>query len=158
MIGQVEHYISLHNDIGYAVFSEQRMIKRFFACTFFLKYLLGKVHEVAKIMNAATRNKIVSLGQVQAANQVFQQTRVHFMVIYKTYRLSFAPVPQTFCEALDKTCGDIAVNIYLCITGYFENMRFVLVISEEEKNFGEVKPDDNFQQDNIMFTVGCRQQ
>src|SRR5258705_7737913 len=99
----MQHHIPFQHNSRDTMRTEQRVIEWFLAGSFFFKYLFGKVNEVAEIVDPAARYQVISLCQVKAADQVFQQAWVDLMIVHETDRLSFATVPQSFFNALDDT-------------------------------------------------------
>src|SRR5687768_11642029 len=147
----MQEYVALHYDIGYPALQQQRVVKRAYLLALVTEHLFRKIHEVTEIMNSATGYQVVALGQVQLADQVFEETRIHFLVVYETHRLSFAAVLQSFLDFLDQRRGNIAVDINFRITRYFKYMRLVMVVTEIRKYFRKIVADHIFQQNDTML-------
>src|SRR5215218_9096596 len=132
------------------------MIKRFSSFAFSIKNLLGEVHELPKVMDTATGDDIIAFGKIEPADKKLQQTRVRFLIVNKTDRLTLATVLQTLFNFLYEGSGNIIVNIDLCVACYVKNSGMVMIISEITKDIGQVETDHVFEEYDMMFAIGRR--
>ena len=105
-------------------------------------------------MNSATGNGGSFFCKRQSLDQEFQQIHIHFLIINKTNKFSFAPVLQPLFNFFHQGGGQIIVNIDFGIFGNFKNPGAITFITEITEDIFQVIPDHIFQQNDMMFVGG----
>ena len=113
---------------------------------------IRKIHEVAKVVDAATGNQVVFAAQVEAAHEVFEQAGIHVFVVHKTYGLAFAAPLDALLNFLRNIGADIVVDVELSIFGYFKKMGIKTVEIKVGENVFEVVAYHIFEQHDVLLS------
>ena len=70
---------------------------------------------------------------------------IHFLIVYKTYRLAVAAIFQSFFDLLDQRGRDVVVDVYFGVAGDLEYPGVVRVVSEIGEDVPEIVADDVLQ-------------
>src|SRR6476620_2952369 len=115
MIREIQHDIFLEYHIGHAIcLQQQRVTQWLFSLALFSEYI-REFHEVPEVMNTSTRQDNVFPTKIQPADQVCEQSLVHFLIIYKSNRFAFAPVLYSLFNFLNQRSGDVIIQVNLRI-------------------------------------------
>src|SRR4030095_16265325 len=147
----MQHHVPLQDNIRYTPFRQQWMIERFFAVTFFLENMFGKIHELPEIMDTSSRDQVISFCKVESSYKVLEQARIRFAIINETHRLTLSPVLDSLFSFLNDIGGYVFINVNLCVTCHFENMRMILIVSEIVKDLRQAETDNIFEKDNMTL-------